>query len=292
MEQGNNMKHLIPISLKKSPDYNEAWLQKYIADHPESLGLGDLNTRAKEKIQPTGGRLDLLLEDMDSENPKRYECEIQLGATDESHIIRTIEYWDIERKRYPQFDHVAVLVAEEVTGRFLNVIHLFNGFIPLIVLKMTAYEIDGDIALTFTKILDEVQLGMPENDGDAEPADRSYWEKKSNKEMLKLTEKLFSLLQETDPVAKLNYNKYYIGLSRNNLSANYCSFKPTKRFVNMVFKSIPSDEDIQMLDNAGFDYSKKMRWNELWIKFSEEPLPEQYPLIKKLIEQSRNSYRL
>ena len=25
-----------------------------------------------------------------------YEKEIQLGATDESHIIRTVEYWDIE----------------------------------------------------------------------------------------------------------------------------------------------------------------------------------------------------
>ncbi len=38
------------------------------------------------------GRLDLLLQDA---NQRRYEVEIQLGATDESHIIRTIEYWDI-----------------------------------------------------------------------------------------------------------------------------------------------------------------------------------------------------
>ena len=30
---------------------------------------------------------------------------------DESHIIRTIEYWDIERRRYPQYEHVAVIVA-------------------------------------------------------------------------------------------------------------------------------------------------------------------------------------
>ena len=50
----------------------------------------------------------------------------QLGKTDESHIIRTIEYWDIERKRYPQYDHTAVIVAEEITSRFLNVIGLFK----------------------------------------------------------------------------------------------------------------------------------------------------------------------
>jgi len=46
-----------------------------------------------------------------AESTRRYEVEIQLGATDESHIIRTIEYWDIERKRYPQYEHTAVIVA-------------------------------------------------------------------------------------------------------------------------------------------------------------------------------------
>jgi hypothetical protein len=49
-------------------------------------------------MQPHAGRLDLLLEDEDQE--RRYEVEIQLGPTDEAHIIRTIEYWDIEWKRY------------------------------------------------------------------------------------------------------------------------------------------------------------------------------------------------
>ncbi len=64
--------------------------------------------------------LDLLLQDPDTN--RRYEVELQLGPTDESHIIRTIECWDIERKRYPQYDHCAVIVAEDITSRFLNVI--------------------------------------------------------------------------------------------------------------------------------------------------------------------------
>jgi hypothetical protein len=67
-------------------------------------------------MQPRAGRLDLLLQDLDTK--RRYEVEIQLGATDEAHIIRTIEYWDIERKRYPQYDHCAVLVAEDITSPF------------------------------------------------------------------------------------------------------------------------------------------------------------------------------
>jgi hypothetical protein len=40
--------------------------------------------------------VDLLLQN--PETKRRYEVEIQLGATDEAHIIRTIEYWDIEKK--------------------------------------------------------------------------------------------------------------------------------------------------------------------------------------------------
>jgi len=81
--------------------------------------------------------LDLLFQDVES--TRRYEVEIQLGSTDEAHIIRTIEYWDVERKRYPQYDHTAVIIAEDITTRFLNVINLFNGAIPLVAIQMNAF---------------------------------------------------------------------------------------------------------------------------------------------------------
>jgi len=76
---------------------NERWVQDRIAEGPPILGLGDVILKDRERIQPKAGRLDLLLQDADS--TRRYEVEIQLGATDESHIIRTIEYWDIEKHK-------------------------------------------------------------------------------------------------------------------------------------------------------------------------------------------------
>ncbi len=42
-----------------------------------------------------------------------YEIEVQLGETDPSHIIRTIEYWDLVKRKWPQRQHFAVLVANE-----------------------------------------------------------------------------------------------------------------------------------------------------------------------------------
>jgi len=79
------------ISLKNSKDVNEKMIQDYIFENPSCLGLGELTALTKEKTQPVGGRLDLLMAD---DSNTRYEIEIQLGETDPSHIIRTIEYWD------------------------------------------------------------------------------------------------------------------------------------------------------------------------------------------------------
>jgi len=89
------------IPLKGDTERSERWVQDIIEKDPSILGIGDLVLRASEKKQPRAGRLDLLLQDPDTK--QRYEVELQLGPTDETHIIRTIEYWDIERKRYPQY---------------------------------------------------------------------------------------------------------------------------------------------------------------------------------------------
>ncbi len=106
------------ISLKNHPSVNEDMIQRLIFENPSVLGFGDLIPLKREKVQPSGGRLDLLLADDET----HYEVEVMLGATEPSHIIRTIEYWDIERKRYPQIDHCAVIVAEEITERFMILI--------------------------------------------------------------------------------------------------------------------------------------------------------------------------
>ena len=86
------------IWLKDHPQFRETWLRDRIVEDPAILGLGDLDVKDAERTQPSGGRLDLLL--ADPETGKRYEVELMLGPVNESHIVRCIEYWDVERKRY------------------------------------------------------------------------------------------------------------------------------------------------------------------------------------------------
>jgi hypothetical protein len=97
-------------------------MEKFIDSDPTALGLGEVFVVERQRRQEKAGRLDLLLQDVSED--VRYEVELMLGSADESHLIRTIEYWDIERRRYPAYDHRAVLIAEDITTRFLNVITL------------------------------------------------------------------------------------------------------------------------------------------------------------------------
>jgi hypothetical protein len=46
------------LSLKAHPELNEKWIQELIAKDPTILGLGDLELRQKEHIQPHAGRLE------------------------------------------------------------------------------------------------------------------------------------------------------------------------------------------------------------------------------------------
>lgn len=265
------------ISLKGNPKIKEDLIQNFIFNNPSVLGLGELTPLTREKIQPAGGRLDILLGDDDG---ARYEVEIQLGATDPSHIIRTIEYWDTERKRYPNYDHCAVIVAEEITSRFMNVISLFNGRIPLIAIQIAAYKVGENISLTFTKVLDRMTLGTDEEE-QYEITDRKYWETNSNAKMLKSVDSIFADISQFATGYELKYNKFYIGLVKDGIAKNFVSFKPKKSFLYLVIKGAEDPEKFKTLENSGLDVSYKARWRVYDIKLSGY---EEYKKHKELID--------
>ena len=100
------------LLLRNHSEFNEKWLQQQIVEDA-LLGLVISSSRISSAVS-RGWVASTCFSS--TRRQTRYEVEIQLGTTDESHIIRTIEYWDIERRRYPQYDHVAVIVAEEITA--------------------------------------------------------------------------------------------------------------------------------------------------------------------------------
>ena len=239
--------------------------------------------RDRERVHPRAGRLDLLLQD--PETKRRYEVELQLGSTDESHIIRTIEYWDIERKRYPQYDHCAVLIAEDITSRFLNVVSLFNGTIPLIAIQMQALKIGDSVTLIFTTVMDELSRGYIDEDEDAEaaPTDRAYWEKRGSKETVALADQLLLVLKELDPSLEFKYNKFYIGLSKDGRPYNFVTFRPKKVQLDFELKLQQSDELDAKVEQAGIEtleYNK--RWGLYRLRLTKDDVKSKGTVLKDL----------
>ena len=271
------------LSLKGHPHLNEKWVQGLIADDPSILGLGDLVLRGVERRQPRAGRLDLLLQDSDSQ--RRYEVEIQLGSTDESHIIRTIEYWDIEKKRYPQYDHCAVLVAEDVTSRFLNVLSLFNGTMPFIAIQMQALQVGENVTLVFTKVMDEFSRGLVDEDEEAEavPTDRAYWEQRATKRTVALADQLLALLHNFDATLTLKYNKFHIGLAKDGQAFNFVSFKPKKDRIIFHLHLPQTDELDNKIDEAGFDtLETNKKWRLYRLRLTEEDVKSKSERLEEL----------
>lgn len=273
------------ILLRDNPKISEKLVQDKIASDPSILGLGDLILKDKERIQPRAGRLDLLLQD--SESKRRYEVEIQLGKTDESHIIRTIEYWDIERKRYPQYDHCAVIVAEEITTRFHNIISLFNGNIPIIAIQMNGYKFGDDIALIFTTILDELTLGVEDDEEEKEVTDRNYWINRGTESTVKMADSLLEIINEFASGYELRYTKFYIGLGIDGQPNNFAVFRPKKSTLSIEIK-LPFSEEIQHFieENELDDMGYLKRWGVFRLRLNKEDINKKRVALKDLLEKA------
>ncbi len=269
--------------LRDHAELNERWVQDRIAEDPTILGLGDVILKDKERILPRSGRLDLLLQDVESN--RRYEAEIQLGKTDESHIIRTIEYWDIERKRYPQYDHTAVIVAEEITSRFLNVIGLFNGMIPLTAIQMNLVQLGDSVSLIFTTVVDQLRLGLVDEDEEVhEVTDRAYWEARGSKVTVAMADEVLEILREFDPNLELKYNKFYVGLADQGQPNNFVVFRPQKNAIRIEPRLTRSDAIEQMIESAGLDVMDYSRSGRYRIRLAKGDVKKHAPVLRELLQ--------
>jgi hypothetical protein len=215
------------------------------------LGLGDVNIVRREKPQPSGGRIDFLMYDPDRE--LRYEVEIMLGALDESHIIRTIEYWDIERQRFPSYDHRAVIVAEHITARFFNVIRLLNRAVPIIAIQLNACTLDDAVFLHFTTVLDVYQEAEDVDAGAGEQVDRRYWDRKAGQESLAVLDQVVAIVEQAIAPPRVTWNKNHVALGTSGY--NFCWFHPRKSTPHCHLRIRTGAEErdalLRQLDDAG-----------------------------------------
>jgi hypothetical protein len=269
--------------LGSTSGWGEDFVQNLVKEDPSLLGLGDLVVKDKERHQIGAGRLDFLLQD--SPVTVRYEVEIQLGETNPSHIIRTIEYWERERRNAPQFEHVAVLVAEVITERFFNVISLFNQHIPLVAIKMTGVSVGGKRTIIFTKVLDHTKKNNFEDEDAGIPeTDRSYWEGKTSQATMALVDGVVSIAKKIDPAIGPRFNKGSIPLKKGTEFWRFLTLRPKKKFLKMSLPCPQSEQLEAELNAADIDFDDyDERRGRYVLTLVPGDLPKHADLLQKVI---------
>mgnify|MGYP001223001000 CR=1 FL=1 len=275
------LKKVKPVRLR-DVGLDEVWLQRQIASDTTLLGLGDLHLIQREKIQPTGGRIDFLMSDPESDT--RFEIEVMLGAVDESHIIRTIEYWDVERQRYPTLEHRAVIVAEEITARFFNVIRLLNRAVPLVAIQLSAFVEDDSIVLHFTRVLDTYEFGGDAEEEDTgEQVDRAYWEKRATRESLDVCDAFLALVPTIRGQARVTYNRGHIAVGTSGV--NFCWLHPRRASHCRAHLKVPGEQRqslVQQLETAGIEAANKGR-SSVRVRLTKEGIRDSRPQLDELL---------
>lgn len=167
-------------------------------------------------------------------------------------------------------------------------ISLFNGFIPLVAIQIQAYQTGDAVSLIFTRVLDQMRLGLVEEEEDKmDVADRAYWEKRASKSTMEITDRLIEQITHMDKALSPKYNKFYIGLTYNGIARNFISFKPKKEWVWVAIGLEKSDELDRRFESVGLDsvdYDPK--WGKYWVRLSKEASFKHNEMINELFKQS------
>ena len=207
---------------------DESWLQKWLLEKPSRLGLGDIEIIRHElrHYRNRGGRLDVLAYRGDLDT--YYEIELMLGECDSDHGFRSLDYWARERLKKPNARHVAVLVAEDLSGRYKTVIETLPQFMSFIGIELKVLKIPYQegvatvqasiVAQPDDLIIDAGDEPEQKRQSSGTPRDREWWESNSSR----------AFIQTVDKIAK--YCIENVGPSRVDYSAqSYISLKKGRR---------------------------------------------------------------
>ncbi|MGI8574539.1 MAG: hypothetical protein ACR2MA_04185 [Egibacteraceae bacterium] len=193
--------------------YDERWLQDWLAADPSRLGLGDVSIIDQEQIQTSGGLLDLLALDPGSDT--YYSIEVQLGEIDGSHSFRVFDYWARNRARIPGKTHVAVLMAENASGRFRPALEALAETVPLIVIELHCWRGQDEALLISEIVIANESLDLSDTPAAATSEERteSDWLQEASDEAWAFKDAFVDWVTDNLGEVRVDYKpKSYIGV--------------------------------------------------------------------------------
>jgi len=213
------------VSLKEA-GMDENWVHSWIADKPERLGIGSFDIVAQElhQYKNKGGRLDIL--GYNHPINTYYEIEVMLGECDSDHGFRTLDYWARERAKNPNSIHYAVLVAENLQGRYQTLINTLPQFLPFIGIELRTLQLttntDEKIITCKSEIIaqpDElIQQGGIESVAEGKtiiPRDEEWWRQNQSDKFVDTVQEMYDYCEKNVGTSRIDYTaNSYISLKK------------------------------------------------------------------------------
>jgi len=213
------------ISLREAGN-DEKWLHKWIVEKPERLGIGSFEIFAQElhQYKNKGGILDIL--GYNKLENKYFEIEVMLGECDSDHGFRVLDYWARERAKNPKSIHFAVLIAEDLQGRYKTVIETLPQFLPFIGIEIKTFQLlyNGEDIITCKAEIIAQPDDLVETNNDIRttpgkvnaPKDETWWKDQNNGEIFVETVKeMFEYCEKNVGTSRIDYTaQSYISLKK------------------------------------------------------------------------------
>ena len=153
---------------------------------------------------------------------------------------------------------------------------------------MNAVQLGDAVSLVFTTVLDQVRLGLVDEDEEThEATDRAYWETRGSKATVAMADELLEVLKALNPRLELKYNKFYIGLAKDGQPDNFVIFRPQKNAIRVEPRLQKTEEVETAVEAAGLDmldYDKK--WRRLRIRLQKGDVQKHAAVLRQLLEAS------
>ena len=160
--------------------------------------------------------------------------------------------------------------------------------IPVIAVQMNVLKYEDKISLVCTTVLDQMRLGMVADDEEVqEVTDRAYWVKRGSKSTLAMVDELLEIIKTFNPNLELKYNKFYIGLAKEDKPSNFVIFRPKKNFLRLEPRLHRSEQTQERLETAGLDVMDyDVRTGRYRIRLSKGDIKKHAEFLKELLVEA------
>jgi len=111
---------------------DEDWLQGWLKEQPNRLGLGDL------EVADSASEEDRSF--VATDDDRCFSVDVQLGEMEASRGFQVLDNWARNRVLHPDKTHVAVLVTEVMSDRYQTTLKTLAEHLPLVVVELAVWK--------------------------------------------------------------------------------------------------------------------------------------------------------